>query len=324
MEDENGEPIQDSLVIISLGKDEYNRFVNKIGGKYDEYKEGAILIDNCLSYNSEGKTIEENLYTWKKGDTITGTIKTVDKNSIENETKKQKDKEIKMSEKQETLKIVNKTNERPMGMEEKYNNGVGYLIVSDEYIEKIGYNRMKSMQINAKDSFKVQEEIEQLYKSKNIDEGDFIVSNIDEYVKEQNAISLVISIFLYGFISVITLIGITNIFNTITTNMKLRKKEFAMLRSVGMTKKEFNRMIRLESVFYGLKSLIIGIPIGCVLSYIVFNMFKVDLGMDFVLPIKAILISIIFVIIVVSVIMRYSMSKINRQNIIETIRNDNI
>lgn len=324
MEDENGEPIQDSLVIISLGKDEYNRFVNKIGGKYDEYKEGAILIDNCLSYNSEGKTIEENLYTWKKGDTITGTIKTVDKNSIENETKKQKDKEIKMSEKQETLKIVNKTNERPMGMEEKYNNGVGYLIVSDEYIEKIGYNRMKSMQINAKDSFKVQEEIEQLYKSKNIDEGDFIVSNIDEYVKEQNAISLVISIFLYGFISVITLIGITNIFNTITTNMNLRKKEFAMLRSVGMTKKEFNRMIRLESVFYGLKSLIIGIPIGCVLSYIVFNMFKVDLGMDFVLPIKAILISIIFVIIVVSVIMRYSMSKINRQNIIETIRNDNI
>ncbi len=317
--DENNEKIRDSLIITSLGKEEYNRFVNKIGGKYDDYKDGAILIDNCISNDEKGKLIEDNLYTWKKGDTITGTIEKV----IEDETNKENGQNSKKIEKQESIKIVDKTNIRPMGLDEKYSN-IGYLIVSDEYIEKLGYNNINSMDINAKDSYKVEDEIKQYYKSKNIDEGDFILANIDSYVKEQNAMALVISIFLYGFISVITLIGVTNIFNTITTNMNLRRKEFAMLKSIGMTKKEFDRMIRLESVFYGLKSLIIGVPMGILLSYLVYNMFKVDLGAAFSIPVKPILISVVFVIVVVGVIMRYSMRKINKQNIIETIRNDNI
>ena len=147
---------------------------------------------------------------------------------------------------------------------------------------------------------------------------------MDESIKAEIAIVLVISIFLYGFIGVITLIGITNIFNTITTNMNLRKKEFAMLKSIGMTKKEFNRMIRLESIFYGVKSLVIGIPIGLVLSYGMYNVFRNSMEIEYVLPYKSIVVAVIFVAVVIGIIMRYSMSKINKQNIIETIRNDNI
>lgn len=293
---------KDVLIIMSLGKEEYARFVKKIGGKYDEYKDGAILIDDCISYDEEGKKTQGSLYTWEKGDTITG-----------------KDG----SEKEHIIKIVAKTTERPMGLENLYSTSA-YLIVSDEYIEQMGYTDLNGMDIKAEDSYKVEDEIKQLYKSKNISEDDFMVSNTEEAVKENNAIVFVISIFLYGFIAVITLIGITNIFNTITTNMNLRKKEFAMLKSIGMTKKEFNRMIRLESIFYGLKSLIIGIPIGIGFSYAIYKAFETNMGMSYVLPIKAILISIVFVVIVISIIMRYSMSKINKQNIIETIRNDNI
>ena len=106
--------------------------------------------------------------------------------------------------------------------------------------------------------------------------------------------------------------------------MNLRKKEFAMLKSIGMTKKEFNRMIRLESIFYGVKSLIIGIPIGLVLSYGMYNVFKNSMEMEYVLPYKSIVVAVIFVAVVIGIIMKYSMSKINKQNIIETIRNDNI
>ena len=106
--------------------------------------------------------------------------------------------------------------------------------------------------------------------------------------------------------------------------MNLRKKEFAMLKSIGMTKKEFNRMIRLESIFYGVKSLVIGIPIGLVLSYGMYNVFKNSMEIEYVLPYKSIVVAVIFVAVVIGIIMRYSMSKINKQNIIETIRNDNI
>ena len=312
--------MKDTIQIMSIGKEEYKNFVKKIGGKYEDYKNGAILIDNCITYNSENKRIEKNIYTWEKGDTITGTIKEMREITEENITEHE---ENQSNKKEQSIKIVDKTNKRPMGLEDVYSN-IGYLIVSDELIEKLGIPYATEMQISTKDSFKLEDEIKQFYKSKNINEDDIIISNIDEIVKENNALILVISIFLYGFITVVTLIGITNIFNTITTNMNLRKKEFAMLKSVGMTKKQFNRMIRLESIFYGLKSLIIGIPIGIVLSYGIFQMFKTNLGIGYVLPIKSILIAILFVMIVVGIIMKYSLIKINRQNIIETIRNDNI
>lgn len=151
------------------------------------------------------------------------------------------------------------------------------------------------------------------------------IFDYEEIVRQFNAIMLIVGIFVYGFIGVISLIGLTNIFNTISTNMQLRSKEFASLKSIGMTKKEFNRMIRLESLMYGIKSLIIGIPLGVLGVFAIFSAFsRGNVPMSFVFPWKAILISIAAVIIVVWLIMKYSISKVNKQNIIETIRNDNI
>ena len=136
--------------------------------------------------------------------------------------------------------------------------------------------------------------------------------------------NLVIQIFLYGFITVITLIGVTNIFNTITSNMELRQKEFAMLKSIGMTKKEFNRMINLETIFYSTKSLIYGIILGLIGTYAMYKAFSIRLDAGIYIPIKAIIISIIFVFILVFIIMKYSINKLNKQNTIDTIRNENI
>lgn len=151
------------------------------------------------------------------------------------------------------------------------------------------------------------------------------IFDYEENVRQFNAFMLIVGIFVYGFIGVISLIGLTNIFNTISTNMQLRSKEFASLKSIGMTKKEFNRMIRLESLMYGIKSLIIGIPLGVLGVFAIFSAFsRGNVPMSFVFPWKAILISIAAVIIVVWLIMKYSISKVNKQNIIETIRNDNI
>ena len=151
------------------------------------------------------------------------------------------------------------------------------------------------------------------------------IFDYEENVRQFNAVMLIVGIFVYGFIGVISLIGLTNIFNTISTNMQLRSKEFASLKSIGMTKKEFNRMIRLESLMYGIKSLLIGIPLGVLGVFAIFSAFSNgNVPMSFVFPWKAILISIAAVIIVVWLIMKYSISKVNKQNIIETIRNDNI
>ena len=151
------------------------------------------------------------------------------------------------------------------------------------------------------------------------------IYDYEEIVRQFNAVMLIVGIFVYGFIGVISLIGLTNIFNTISTNMQLRSKEFASLKSIGMTKKEFNRMIRLESLMYGIKSLLIGIPLGVLGVFAIFSAFSNgNVPINFVFPWKAILISIAVVFVALWLIMKYSISKVNKQNIIETIRNDNI
>ena len=297
--EEDGEKI-DTIDVISLSKDVYKRYLKKIGGNYETYKEGAILIDNNITYDEKGKRIQGSMYIWKKGDTVTG----------------------KINDKEYNIKIVAKTEERPNGVENLYNTHA-YFIVSEEFINKTGYISA-SLYTQSNDTEKLDKEIEQYKKENNLTNSNLNTFNMEESIKAENAIVLVISIFLYGFIGVITLIGITNIFNTITTNMNLRKKEFAMLKSIGMTKKEFNRMIRLESIFYGVKSLIIGIPIGIALSYGMYKVFENSMEMEYVLPYKAIVVAVIFVAVIIGIIMKYSMSKIDKQNIIETIRNDNI
>ena len=298
-DEENGVRI-DEINVISLNKEAYERYVSKIGGDYDKYKNGAILIDKNINTNNDGKKIQGNIYTWKKGDIITGKI---------NDT-------------QYNIEILAKTEEIPAGVNILYNSDA-FIIVSEDFINKVGYKTI-ALYSNSKDAYKLDEEIKQYKQENNITDNTIQTFNMEESARAENAIVLVISIFLYGFIGVITLIGITNIFNTITTNMNLRKKEFAMLKSIGMTKKEFNRMIRLESIFYGLKSLIIGIPIGIILSYGMYTIFRNNMEMEYVLPYKSIVISIVFVVIIIGIIMKYSMSKINKQNVIETIRNDNI
>lgn len=290
----------DNVNIISLSKNAYDAYLKKIGGDYETYKDGAILIDNNINLDEKGKKIQGSMYTWKKGDTVTG----------------------KINDKEYNIKIVAKTEERPNGVENLYNTNA-YFIVSEDFINKTGYISA-TLCAQSNDADKLDAEVEQYKKDNNLTDSNLNSFNLEESVRAENAVVLVISIFLYGFIGVITLIGITNIFNTITTNMNLRKKEFAMLKSIGMTKKEFNRMIRLESIFYGVKSLVIGIPIGLALSYGMYNVFKNSMEMDYVLPYKAIAVAVIFVAVVIGIIMKYSMSKINKQNIIETIRNDNI
>ena len=195
-----------------------------------------------------------------------------------------------------------------------------YLLISDKMFNKIE-REMKNFSIyyQSNNPDKLQDDIDELLRGE-----DYYLNNINEKAKMMNNLFTLVAIFLYGFIIVISLIGITNIFNTITTNMNLRKQEFAMLKSIGMTSKEFKKMIRLESVFIGAKSLLFGIPIGIGISYLIYHFMIEESNLPFDLPALAIIISIIVVYLLITILMKYSMNKINKENTIETIRNENI
>ena len=197
-----------------------------------------------------------------------------------------------------------------------------FIVVSDEFYDSANTSNYISIIYRTDNADALQDDIENIISESLLPGREYHINNIDENVRILNNFRTLVAIFLYGFIIVIALIGVTNIFNTITTSMELRRPEFAMLRSIGMTKKEFNRMIRLESLFLGLRSLIYGIVIGLVLSVIIYK--AAGLIGSYRPPLIAIAISSLVVFALISLIMRYSINRINKQNIIETIRNENI
>lgn len=283
-----------SLQIVALDSSAFKEYAKRIKVNYEDVKNAGILCDEYKIYDETSeKQKEVRRYKYEKGDTIEGEYK--------NEKLK--------------IKVGAVSQTKPDGIEKTYYSD-GFLVVDKGQFKNLNF-RFDVMTIQSNNATSLQKEIDNINKNTN-------VYNIEETAKQEKSMALVIKIFLYGFIAVITLIGVTNIFNTITSNMELRQKEFAMLKSIGMTKKEFNRMINLETIFYGVKSWVYGTILGLLGTFAMYKAFSVKIEQGIYIPINAIIISAIFVFIFVFIIMRYSISKINKQNTIETIRNENI
>ena len=297
----------DTLVIYAIGDEAYRNYVAELGLNYDEVKDEAILCDTRLLYEYEDgkdgvKRVETNLLNLNEGDTL--------------EYYNMQDEEGNLSEKG-NIKIAKRADIYPLGS--LFSNDTNpIIIISDEMMENFEHD-LVSMPINAEDPYKLQEEIIEIDRT-NKDK----IYNMEEDVRAAQNMNLIVSIFVYGFIAVISIIGVTNIFNTITTNMALRNREFAILKSIGMTNKEFKRMIHYESFIYGLKALIFGLPAGIALSYLIYTVTADVYTTSYELPIIPILISIIFVFAIIFMTMRYAVKKTKNQNIIETIRKENI
>lgn len=303
------------ISIISLGNEEYGKYIKKLGISKETAQSGGILVDNTYQYINNGNDIKYfNIYDgYKAGDVLTYRIDTSNSSKSLDNSKSSDDTTL------YDIRIVALSNERPFGYDNAYTS-YGYLIVSDDYMNRIDTKNTDStlLNINCDDPDKAQDILVNEF---NI--GQNYIFNAAQERRNDEKLILTMKIFLYGFIAIVSLIGITNIFNTVTTGMELRGKEFAMLQSIGMTKKEFDKMIRLESVFYGSKALIIGVVSGTILSYVIY-ISAGESQLKYTLPLLAIVMSVIVVIILLLGIMKYSIAQIRKQNIIETIRNENI
>ncbi len=297
------------VAMIKIGEHAYNNYLKKLGLKAEDVKGKGILLNYGTIYDYDKEDmVKVEFYNVKNNQKIHLSSYEYDPEKQEEYTKDVGD-----------LEIAYVTLDRPFGI---VIGGDPLIILDDETYDKVVENPVPYVEIliDADNADDLQDEIEKI-----LEEDDYSMSNVLEDVRTMRSLMLLIGIFLYGFIIVITLIGVTNIFNTITTNMELRQKEFAMLKSVGMTKKEFNRMVRLETFFYGTKALLIGLPIGIVLSMLLYKLLtKASSFRHYPIPYLSIIISIVAVFVLIACIMKYSINKINKQNIIETIRNENI
>lgn len=155
------------------------------------------------------------------------------------------------------------------------------------------------------------------------DSGSYVIINNLESMELVDKSVLLISVFVYGFIILMSLICVANIVNTISTSIALRRREFAMLKSVGMTDASFRKMIAYESAFYGIKALIFGLPVGTGIMLLIRKSITDQIEVNMGIPWMGYVIAIVGVFTVIGTTMIYSARKIKKENVIDALKNEN-
>lgn len=282
----------------------------------EDYQFDRLLKDNNL--NEDAKHLYFNKFTEKRKNLVQEkkilnddniVISIGDDNNPNDHNKI--DKEIKLTQ----------ITKPPFGfMDTNFDTSPNIFVKKSEYIDQVK-PCLSALFVYAKDDIATVEKIN-TYTESNSDY--FEISNLTSNIRQTNSIIVILKLFSYGFIIVISLIALTSTLNTISSNMLMRKREFAILRSLGSSPKHLKDMVKLESILLGLKSITIGLPIGIALSYLIYRLLKSQFDFKFYIPIKGILICILVVFIILYLIMRFSLTKVGRLNIVKTIKNENV
>lgn len=348
---DNSEDVSQMFLITVLDDKSYDKYASDAGIK--NAAAGAILVnkgtfdvynENSLKYVKK----EMELYKYKAGDTIECGYNVYDDassddNAVESDTESSTEDNSGYVDEETINNGVRKTLDVTIaGVTDKVPIGYSsYSYATLLFMNKKGFeslwadgksNELKQRYVSysayvvAENADEYQDTFEKETEGNpEYSQISFYVSNMDKQMRDEKSLFTLLGVFAYGLIVVIALIGITNIINTLSTGMELRSREFATLRSIGMTDKQFAGMVRLESVFISVKALVIGVPLGILISYLLcVIMNRMDGAIIYEPPYKAIILCIVVVIMLIYAIMKLSMTKLRHNNIVETIKNENL
>ncbi len=296
--------------VKALDDESLMEYSKEVGVDFEALKQTdnpqGIVIDTMKYQDGNvGKYVQEKTIKTTKGDKLD--LKYIDD-----------DEEISLA----TIEIAALTDKLPLGISSTDNIGGLNIIVSRDVLKRIvdnkdvEYNITSELYIKTDNPMELEKEIEE------IQDINLYIYNVHQVRQNEQQMILLMSVFIYGFITLITAICIANILNTISTSIALRKREFAMLKSVGMTPSSFSKMINYESIFYGLKALMYGLPISIALMYLMHRNLNISFSYDFTIPWINIIITIVAVFIIVGVTMLYSSAKIKKENIIDSLKQE--
>lgn len=348
-DDYYGKDVESDDVHINIVK--YNniyleKFLGEIGMSCDEFLSGDsnVIVVNSETVKAYDKNGSPKFYDYsvlkaEKNDKFTLEITS---SIFDNESKNENKPEN--STKEVELKIFLLADSQPLGMnmkgdvniivtENMFNNILNlYPEIknddmeqdSSEYNKEAKYENAYISTFFAISGGKQENHTSEVDKITEKYNADYYGYSWYEQNKENKDMMFIVEIFIYGFISLMTIVCAANIFNTTSTDITLRRREFATLRSVGMTKKAFNRMIMYESCFYGMKALLYGLPASIlIILFIWYNFTDAFLGMK-VIPWTGIIIAVAAVFIVAGSSMLYASAKIKKANIIDGLKDENI
>jgi len=305
------------VVLTALDKESFSDYCASVGVSDADYSDAgspkAILINYGQDYYPAGDgmmKISGNVLNAQAGVTLDYYI------DAENKAKTA------------AIMIGAVTDQRPMGTLVGGFQSIT-LVVSEEALSAVAASLgipAESMShaifLSTSDDQKLEKQINEVLQTLPLDL--YNVLNIQSVNRSQQNLNTFLGVFVYGFIILISLICVANIFNTVSTNIALRRREFAMMRSVGMTPHGFNRMIRFESIFYGLKALLFGLPVSVLISFGLYRLQQGVLITGFTLPWKSYAFAVLMLLVIVFSTMLYSTHRIKKENIIDALKDENL
>ena len=227
----------------------------------------------------------------------------------------------------ESLEIAALTDKVTLGISSLSQKDSFNVIVSEDIFYRIMEGNMytnpianTTLYLKSNDPLSLQDDIEEIQRS--YEQDDMGIYNVYMARQREEQMIVLLSVFSYAFILLITTICVANIFNTISTSIALRKREFAMLKSVGMTSKSLGKMINYESIFYGIKALSYGLPISFAVMYLIHRTLLIKFSFGFEVPWMSVAIAIVAVFMIVGVAMIYSSKKVKKENIIDILKQE--
>ncbi|WP_186577894.1 ABC transporter permease [Aquibacillus kalidii] len=298
------------ITLSGLDQNSFKEYAEKVGVDLSSTTDAQTLkaiIINKVSYQDPNsrKLIETRSIHTKIGESL---------------VLESYDYETEESEQLGNVEVVALTDIKPMGIDAGYLGALDVIVNNEDFNQLVKDNNITSsfLFLTSSDPMETQADIE------NLKDSNMYVYNVFKNRQQEEQLILLLSVFAYGFIALITAISVANIFNTISTSISLRKREFAMLKSVGMTPKGFNRMINYESIFYGIKALVYGIPISIVVMGLIYWSLMGTFEYNFEFPWLSALYVGIAIFIVVGSAMLYSAKKVKKENIIDALKQESI
>jgi putative ABC transport system permease protein len=294
------------------------KYTKEIGADYEQLTEAnqpsAIVIDIMkFKDNDTDKYVETKLVKMSPGEQLELSYA---------------DSEAGEMIKLQSLKVAALTKQLPMGIMSLGKTAGFHIIISQTAYDSLVKGQEEQafaglrtqVYFNSDKPLKLQTDLEAVQSQ--VGASNLSMFNVYNYKDTEEHALILVSVFTYAFIILITAICIANIINTISTSIALRKREFAMLKSIGITPKGFNRMLNYESIFYGMKALLYGLPISILVMYLMHHVLMAEFDYAFVLPMGSICVVIASVFLIVGTAMIYSSRRVRRENIIDALKQD--
>lgn len=311
------------MYLIFLDNDSFDGYLRQIGERTEKYHDKnnptAVLYNSVLRQEGSKKKKEEPLKDLEGQQISFKLTKTTDYNENTGEPI--------VTESDGSVTVGVQTTKE--WNEEKFNMTLTtypMAILSADHIDSI-YDGLEQrpffMEINimCNDYSAVSKEIEKAIEKTGTAEG-YYIGTPKASAQSMNNLFTIVKVFVYGFITLISIISVLNIINTISNSMNERRREFAMIRSVGMTPKSFKRMIYFEAVRYGAKALVFSFPVGVLIHFAMYKSLASSMDFGFNVHILPYFAAAVAVFAIIAAALIYSIDKIRDDNIIETLKTD--